>query len=239
MEANPTPLCSGCIIAINSIIVDELKKKFPISHTKYLVEPNGVDASDFMQLDKAEARTKLGLPVEKKIALYAGRFFDWKGLEILPKAAELTPHIEWYLVGGDEKHFAQFVKEPLPANIHFAGSRPHQEMPLWLAAADALVVLGTKRDTQSYFYTSPMKLFEYLLAGRPIVASNTPAIAEIVSAKEVLLYEPDNAQDMAEKIAYAVLHNADVQERVSAAEKRGSHCTWEARAKRIKAFMME
>ncbi|MDO8514606.1 MAG: glycosyltransferase, partial [bacterium] len=190
------------VIAINRIIVKELQQAFPHSGARYITEPNGVDLAAFPKMTKQEARTRLGLPHDISIVLYAGRFFEWKGLEILPKAAAMTPAIRWQIVGGDEVGFKELVKEPLPENFFFAGSRPYNEMPLWCAAADVLLVLGTKRDVQSYRYTSPMKLFEYLATGQPIIASGTPAIREIVSEAQVLFYEPDDAQDLARAVDY-------------------------------------
>ena len=227
------------IIAINPIIVGELKKTFSSSPVRYCVESNGVDGTSFTPADKKEARKRLRLPQEERIVLYAGRFFDWKGLEILPHAAALTPDIQWYVVGGDKESFTELIRGQLPDTMHFAGSRPHEEMRLWYAAADALVVLGTKRDVQSRLYTSPMKLFEYLLSGRAIVASGTPAIRQIVSEQEVLFYEPDNVKDLADKAAYAIGHGADVAGRIAAAERKGHGISWKARADRIREFMQK
>ncbi len=227
------------VIAINSIIVEELQKTFTNSRARYCVEPNGVDAASFPRADKKEARKRLGLPPEDNIVMYVGRFFDWKGLEILPRAAALSPALRWQTVGGSEAHFKEFVREPPPPNFHFAGSRAHEEMPLWYAAADVLVVLGTKRDMQSYFYTSPMKLFEYLLSGRVIVASNTPAIRQVVSEDEVLFYEPDDAKDMADKVTYAIYNSGEMSARVVAAENKGPLFSWKSRAERIKQFIQK
>ncbi len=227
------------IIAINQIIVEELKETFPHASARYIVEPNGVDLSVFAGIDKRDARTRLGLPHDIPIVLYTGRFFGWKGLEILPYAAALTPSMRWQMVGGTEEEFARVVKDPLPANFFLAGSRPHNEMPLWFAAADALVVLGTARDVQSYRYTSPMKLFEYLAAGRPIIASNTPAIREIVSEKEVLFYTPDDAHDLARIAKSAVTHGQELASRIEAATRLAVASSWRARAERIVRFIDE
>ncbi len=225
----------GGVIAINNIIVNELKESFPSSTARYLVEPNCVDASVFTAISKKDARMRLSLPPDVPIVLYAGRFFEWKGLEILPKAASETPSVRWQTVGGDREHFASLVLEPLPNNLFFAGSRPYNEMPLWLAAANVLLVLGTVRDRQSYRYTSPMKLFEYLVAERAIVASSTPAIREIVTEKEVFFYKPDDAQDLIRAVMSAI----DDSSRVSAAKQLSTAFTWSARAKRIIEFIKE
>lgn len=227
------------IIAINKIIVEELKQNFPHSRTRYIVESNGVDVSEFAGIPKRDARVQLGLPPNTPIVLYAGRFFNWKGLEILPQAAAENLSIRWQIVGGEGKDFKRLVKERLPANFFFAGSRPHKEMSLWFAAADALLVLGTVRDIQSYRYTSPMKLFEYLAAGRPIIASNTPAIREIVSDKEATFYTPDDAQDLARVVQHTVTHGAELALQTTAAQRLAEASSWRARAERIVQFIQE
>ena len=221
------------VFAINGLIVDEFKQRFSHSNTNYLVEPNGVDLALFTSHDKMEARRKLNIPQDIKMVLYTGRFFEWKGLEILLKAAEITQGIEWYIVGGTKEEFYKIVQTSPPSSMHFMGNQEQVMIPWWLAAADALIVLGTKRDQQSYLYTSPMKLFEYLLSERCIVASNTPAIGQIVSNEEALLYEPDNAEDFAAKINDAVLLTTAMREKISKAHKIGETHSWNGRARRI------
>ena len=227
------------IIAINKIIVEELRNVFPRSSTRYLIEPNGVDLLAFPKTSKQEARARLGLPQDIHLVLYSGRFFDWKGLEILPTAAALVPTLRWQIVGGNKEEFKKLVTKSLPDNLYFAGSRPYTEIPLWCAAADALIVLGTKRDTQSYRYTSPMKLFEYFAAGRPIIASDTPALREVVSEQEAFFYKPDDPKNLAEVAQYVVAHPQDLQSRIEAARRRASASSWSARAERIMRFMQE
>jgi glycosyltransferase involved in cell wall biosynthesis len=227
------------VIAINKIIVEELRQAFPRSSTQYLIEPNGVDLLAFPQTSKQEARERLGLPQDTHLVLYSGRFFEWKGLEILPRAAALTPSVRWQVVGGDKEEFGKLVTEPLPDNLYFAGSRPYTEIPLWCAAADALIVLGTKRDTQSYRYTSPMKLFEYFAAERPIIASDTPALREVVSEQEALFYKPDDPKDLAEVVQQVVTHPQELEPRIVAATQRAIASSWRARAERIMRFMQE
>ncbi len=227
------------IIAINSIIVAELQQNFPKSRARYLVEPNGIDLSEFSEMSKRDARTRLGLPHDVPVVLYLGRFFDWKGLEIVPRAAAATPSIRWQVVGGTEEDFTRLVNEPLPPNLFLPGGCLYSERTVWFAAADALLVLGTARDRQSYRYTSPMKLFEYLATGRPIIASNTPAIREIVSEKEVIFYEPDNVQDLARAVQRAVTHGADFVPRIEAAQRMAAASSWRARAERIIRFIKE
>lgn len=225
------------IVAINRVIVEDLKAAFPRSPARYSAEPNGVDLAMFAPQDKRQARTKLGLSPEVPTVLYTGRFYSWKGLEIIPRAATLTPEIRWVMVGDTREKFTAVVEESLPANMHFVGGRPYSEMPLWNAASDAVLVLGTKHNEQSYRWTSPMKLFEHMAAGRPIIASATPAVKDTVSESEVLLYEPDDAKDLADKARQAVAGGAGIGELVSHATQAVQRLAWNERAKRVIHFI--
>jgi len=226
------------IIATTPITMNELEERFPRSTARYTVEPNGVDVEAFTPVPKLEARATLGLPADERIVVYSGRMFGWKGLEILRDAAAKTPGVRWYIVGGTKEEYQKTTgPSDIPDSMIFMGSQPHAQIPLWLSAADALIVLGTKRDTQSYYWTSPMKLFEYLLSERPIVAADTPAIRSVVSAREVLFYEPDSAESMAEQIERAFAGGETVQARTDAARTLGTNFSWEGRARRIRQFM--
>ena len=218
----------------------EFQEKFKHSHARYTVEPNGVDAKLFNPRDKTEARRRLGIAENEHIALYIGRFFDWKGLEIIPEAIKYAnATIEWYFVGGTKEDFVRITKKQPEPSMHFVGGVPQSEVVWWISAADVLLVLGTKRDRQSFYYTSPMKLFEYLLSERVIVASDTPAIREIVSEKEVWFYVPDSAEDIASKVHEAIISHDMMRERIAAATKLGKLYSWHSRAHRILQFIEE
>jgi glycosyltransferase involved in cell wall biosynthesis len=222
------------VIATNSITKEQLKKTFGLPEERFITEPNGVDFSVFTPMTEIAARERLQLPQKGKLALYIGRFFDWKGLGILPDAAKLLPNdISIGLVGGTEEEFAR-VAGKKAERLTFFGSKPYAEMPLWEAAADTLVVLGTHQDEQSWNYTSPMKVFEYMAMKRPIVASRTPALQNILSAEECYFYEPDNALDLARAIAEAASGD---DSRTSRAYERVRQYAWDLRAERILAFI--
>jgi len=112
-------------------------------------------------------------------------------------------------------------------------------VPLWASAADILLVLGTKRDEQSYRYTSPMKVFEYMAMQRTIVASRTPALESILDKDECVFYEPDNAQSLAESITEAAGELVENSVRTGNAYRKARHYSWSARAKRIHTFMSQ
>lgn len=230
----------GGVIATNLTIQSNLINIFGIQREKTRAWSNAVDLEMFRQNEnKISARQKLDLPRDKKIAMYVGKIYSWKGLDTLVKAAEKAQDILFYLVGGteDELRHIGAVKK-MPKNLICVGQQPFSEIPHWLWAADVLIVLGTSLNEYSYLHTSPMKLFEYVASHRPIVASKTPAIEQIVSGTEVLFCNPDDFSDLVKKIRYMCDHAEEAKKYADNAFKRlKTVFEWNQRARLIHDFI--
>ena len=225
------------VVAVSPAIGESFKNNFNVKTEKIIVAPNGSDTG-FNQESKEEARRRLGLPLDKKIILYTGRFYHWKGLDILPEAGRrLRDDAEIYLVGGGAREFTEATAAKPSENMRFAGSVPYRDISLWLSAADIFLVLGTKKDEYSYFQTSPMKLFGYMAFSRPIIASATPAIRSAVSDQEVIFCEPDDSKDLAEKINEVLENPEKFAGRAQNALKKAAELSWEKRAAKISDFI--
>ena len=97
------------------------------------------------------------------------------------------------------------------------------------------MLVFSQKNIDSFKFTSPMKVFEYMASNRPIVASKTPALQSILSESEVYFYQPDDASDLAQKVGDAILHKREgVTSR--ALVKAKSHA-WNNRASRILGFI--
>ncbi len=227
------------VVATNGLIRQRLIDDYHLPETKVISAPNGVDLSSFaLEVTRREAREKLSLPQDTKIVLYVGRFYQWKGLDIvLPACEKLPPGVQCYIVGGTKESFMQVTgATAIPHNLVFMGERPVGEIPLWLRASDALLLLGTNKNEDSSRYTSPMKLFEYMASKTPIVASATPAVTDVLSPSEAYLFEPDDADSLAQAVADALV-GSDTPERAAHAQAKVRTLTWEMRARRIITFM--
>ena len=212
-----------------------------INPGKILVAPDGVDLKEFdIPISKEEARKKLGLPLNKKITLYTGSFYlyDWKGIDVLLSAAKLfSNEYLFLLVGGNIEEIKKVKDKYKSENILLIGRRPHRDMPYYLKAADVLVLPNKKSDEISEKYTSPLKLFEYMASGRPIIASDLPSIREILNTDNAILVQSDDPQSLAEGINVA-LKNFKLADKISnkAFQDAGKY-SWIERAKNILNFL--
>ena len=169
--------------------------------------------------------------------VYTGSFQDWKGLGTVIDAALELPSVHFYLVGGTKEELGE-GKNAIPPNVHIVALQPFSEIGLWQRGADILLLTGTKESEYSFRYTSPMKLFEYMAARRPIVAAQTPAIESIVTEKEVWFFKPDDADDLVRVIG-EVIHGMQNEIKVAAAFARAQELSWNKRAERIISFIQE
>lgn len=232
---------AGFIIT-NKYKIGLLNKEYGIPLNKMLYQPNAVDIEKFdIKISKEEAKQKLDLPSDKKIILYTGHLFAWKGVDTLLDAAKLLPqdHLV-YFVGGTDKDIREFriKKEKLGmSNAFIVGRKPHDEIPTWLKAADVLVLPNTAKDQASKYETSPVKLFEYMASGAPIVASDLPSVRDIVDENMVWFFEADSSKNLSQVIQGAISNSEESKNKAMNAQKESQKYTWDLRAKRINDFL--
>ena len=103
----------------------------------------------------------------------------------------------------------------------------------WVRACDIVTIPWGWNEFSAY-YTSPMKLFEYMAAGTPIIASDLPSIREVLQHRETAwLVEPGNPTDLAEGIKH-LMNDSCLKNRLSSAAcKAVRQHTWRERALRI------
>jgi len=230
------------IIAITENIKNTLSRK-GISVFKIIVAPDGVDFKKFdISISKNEARKKINLPVDKKIILYSGHLYPWKGAAVLLSSARnFLDEFLFVFVGGtdkDIKDFKEKAEKDKLRNVFFAGHKPHNEIPLWLKAADVLVLPNSAKEKISAFYTSPLKMFEYMAAKRPIITSNLPSIREVLDNSNSVLAEADDPDSFSDAIK-KVLQDEELSVKISDnAYHAAKNYTWEIRARRIINFVM-
>ncbi len=199
------------------------------------ISPDAIDLDDFsISVSKSEAREKLGLSQQRKYVFYIGSLQEWKGVDTFLDASTKSQEVTFVVVGGYQ-HEIEKLKERYP-HVTFLGERPYRDLPWVQRAADILVIPNTARFELSSRFTSPLKLFTYMASGVPIVASDVPAIREIVSEKEVFFFTPDDPQNLSGVITYVENHLDDARQRAQKAVEKVQAYSWDARAERIYKF---
>lgn len=229
------------VMTINRLIKESLQNKFSVPPERIIVEPDAVDAAHFTPLSRGKARERLAIAPDMKLVLYVGRILEWKGLEILPTVAELLGNdVTLGIVGGPRERFVEVTGvSVIPENFVFYGEQNFADMPLWINAADAVLMTSTAHNELSYRWTSPMKAFEYMACGVPIIAADAPSMREIVSPTSAFLYQPDNADSLAQEIRTVLKNPEEAQRRGNAALLASRACSWRARAEDTLRFIQE
>lgn len=227
------------IVTISNGLRDKFVK-FGFKSENVLVAPDGVDMEKFdIDKTKEECRKIVLLPQDKKIALYTGHLFKWKGPHILAAAATYLPEVLFVFVGGTEIDILDFKKKfGNEKNIKILGQKQHKEIPLFLKAADVLILPNSAKEVFSILYTSPLKLFEYMASRRPIIASDIPSIGEVLNEENSILVEPDNAEALADGIKKALGDNIFSDQISQTAFENVKKYTWRNRASGIHDYII-
>lgn len=187
------------LVAVSRALADELTA-LGVARQRVAVVDNGVDATLFHPRDRAAARAELGLPPAGRVVVYVGRLVRDKGiLELVDALAALGPaHPELTLVVvGDGALRAECEERarPLGARVRFAGARPLDEIPRYLAACDLFVLPSWNEGT-------PNVLIEALACGRRAVATAVGGIPDVMTSPRLgELVPPRDAAALAAAIA--------------------------------------
>jgi glycosyltransferase involved in cell wall biosynthesis len=162
--------------AVSNPLAERLAKV----HPNVRLLPNVADVSRFAAAREARLTSDLPLSLARPIVLYLGNLASYKvDLTLLERLARMRPDWSWVLVGpvgrGDPKTSLESLLA-LP-QVHCLGEVSRDEAPSYVAASD--VCLLPLRRTRSTAGSAPLKIFEYLAAGRPVVSTPIPAVAEL------------------------------------------------------------
>lgn len=228
------------------VVVTEAAKNIYRSNLDFndmvILAPDGVSLEDFfVSLDKTTIRKRLGLS-KKKIVMYTGYFYAWKGIDDLILAASYFDlDTELVLVGGADEDTARIrgiIDEKRIHGITIIRHKPYAEMALYQHAADCLVVTGISEREGVPLITSPLKLFEYMASGNPIVASDISSFRDILTdGQNALLAHPGDPQALAGKIKEVLDNPKKAEALARQARKDVLQYTWKSRAKNILSLL--
>jgi glycosyltransferase involved in cell wall biosynthesis len=204
------------------------------------VIPDAYDDAIYTPQERDAARIAVGIPADAFLVAYAGLTFAYHGVDLLVDAfrllTERLPTARLMLVGGRESERASIAGRVralgITGSVMIVAPRPVSEMPTYLAAADALVI----PDTVTKASASPLKLFEYAATARPIVASDLPALREILPTDTARYVAPANPIALADGLHWVATHPAEAASMARKACAAVSSHTYRARAAAIVTF---
>ncbi len=230
-------------MSFNSNGLKKIYARSRIEPEKSVVAHNGVEVDKFdTSLDKNELREKLILPRNSIIVTYSGNTYEGRGIEYLIDVANNMRDIEFLVVGGtedDNSIYKQFVRQIGMNNIKFTGYVEQKKVSQYLLASDILVMPYSKKVTikggkDAAKFTSPIKLFEYMAAERPIIATSIPPVMEILrDGMTAVIIKPDSAREL-EKAIRAIIKDKNVSMFIAKnARRQIVDYTWEKRVEKI------
>lgn len=217
-----------------------------IDEGKIMVAPDAVDLADFEAVSQTidELRIELELPENEFLVGYVGKFKTLgmeKGIKAMIEALSILERdIKMIFVGGEELEIKEYKNLANRFNVSaqcvFINYQPRLKAIKYTKAMNALVIPFPNVPHYA-FYASPLKLFEYMASGRPIIASDLPALKEVLNDKNALFFKPDDASDFARAVKM-----------IKSSQMLGYHLskqaladvreyTWQKRAGRILKFI--
>lgn len=227
------------IVAISNGVRDDLEK-LGLERATITVEHDAFEAERFkLQPTKLAARTLLDLPREGALVVYTGGLLAWKGVDVLVECAKTMPGVYFAIAGGmeaDVKRLRQMAGGL--SNLRIDGFQAPERVAAYLAAGDVGVVPNRSKPEISARYTSPLKVFESMAAGLPLVVSDVPSLREILADRvEALFVAPDDPAALRRGLE-TLLGDDALRARISSnLRARAPAHTWDARARRLLGWM--
>ncbi len=225
-------------VTITAALAEDLEARFGARRSVAVV-PDG------MRLPDARTFVPPLSGSRDPIVVYAGHLYPWKGVETLLEALARVPGLRARIVGGHPAETdlgrvrAKADALGLAPRVEFTGHVAPGEVAGHLAAAD-LIVLPNSATAISARYTSPLKLFEALAAGRAIVASDLPALREVLTHEvNALLVTPDDPTAFAAAFSRLMTDRALAGRLARAAFEAAPGYTWARRAARLDTVLRE
>lgn len=171
---------------------------------------------------------------------YIGGIYPGRGIEMVLEGAERLPDVEFHFVGGTTEDLEKLQGKALSANVVCHGYQAPEKVPELRSSFDVLLapyqrkvaVWGGTGDTSAFM--SPLKIFEYMASGRPMICSDLPVLREVLNSENAVLCPPDDRdawvsaienlrddRELADRLASRAL--ADFE----------ANYTWDIRARRI------
>lgn len=230
------------LVAISQALADHFEREHAVPADHILVAHDGVFLAAYPRSSptaRLDWRRRMGIPDDALVVLHTGSLYKG-GAELFGRVLEAAgPRAHLVQVGGkpqEHETWQRHYGEALRQRLRFVPHVPHEQIAQYQCSADLLLYLNT-RASPLYWCTSPLKLFEYMASGVPIVGSSIGSVAEVLHDGNAFCFDPDVKDSLERALRQA---SSDPQGAARRAEQARhdveSHYTWESRVERILQF---
>jgi glycosyltransferase involved in cell wall biosynthesis len=223
---------ADAVTVVSTSLKDHLVVEYGIPGEKITIAPNGADLELFHPA--VQPANDVAPRGSGPVVGFVGSFRKWHGTDLLAgmirEVGAARPHVRFLLVGdGPEADALRAATDGLRERVVFTGRVPHERVPALVAALDIGVM------PHSNFYGSPLKVIEWMAAGRAIVAPDLPPLRDvIVNGTEGLLFPPRDGVALTRSVLRLV-DDPPLRSRLgaAAANRARSSLSWQHNARLI------
>ena len=226
------------LVSITKALRDVLSRKYGLP-SDIIIAPNGIDLERYESLPSpALARRELDIE-ESPTVICTGHLYAGRGVETFLKLAKKSLETQFVWIGGRQVEVQEWSEKAKgQENVRFTGFVQQSNLPLYQSAADILIApyerkISGSSGGDSASVASPMKLFDYMAAKRPIITSDLPVIREVLDEKSAIFCLPDDVDAWHEAITRLLADDALRKRLAENAYERAKEFTWVARAEKI------
>ena len=221
------------VVVVSSSLKDLFKNKYGLADERILVVPNGADPALF-QSSVAPSGAIAGFSCDGPVVGFVGSFHRWHGVKLLCRmireVSTACPRARFLLVGdGPEAGEVRELVRALPGRVVLTGRVAHDRVPALVAAFDVGVM------PESNFYGSPLKVIEWMMAGKAIVAPGYAPLLDVIdSGVHGLLFPPGDGGALVREVL-RLLGDPGLRQRLgkAAATRAGASLSWRDNARRV------
>jgi glycosyltransferase involved in cell wall biosynthesis len=225
----------------------ENKYQLVLPERQVVVAPSGVDLERYGDLpDPESARSRLNLPAGWTAGC-SGHLYPGRGMELVVELAKRMPDVHFLWAGGSRQDVDAWqarLDQLNIKNLTLTGFVPNSELPLYQAACEALLIPYDANFTNSggeniSAVSSPMKIFEYMAAGRVILSSDLPVLGEVLNRTNAIMCQANDADDWEKALRQIQTDSRPGQKLAAQARRDVEKYSWETRCRRLLAGFLE
>lgn len=228
------------LIVISHALKEEYLRRFgELVSGKILVAHDGADAYQLPE-SLAPPRKYSAIHSPPRIG-YIGSFYPGKGIEMILTLAPRLPEYDFHVVGGTPTELSRWTAQKLSPNLRFHGFVPPAHIYTHMANCDILLapfmdaVLVGRKGGDIVRWMSPLKVFEYMSAGVPMICTDLPVLREVLTDQvNCLLAQVNDPEDWEKKIRL-LIEKPSLRETIGRQAQQDffAQYTWEKRAYKL------